>query len=118
MAAVQYLISLGCDVNEANVFGETPLHGAAGHSALKLIRFLVDQGAKVNATNWADQTPLRITEGHIYSDTFVRYPEASALLRTLGADPKVGTQTGFSITGYVDDNLKDERRSGTSTEKK
>jgi ankyrin repeat protein len=117
IAAITYLISLGFDVNDANQFGETALHGAAGHAALKLIQFLVDQGAYINARNWSDQTPLRVTEGHIYSDTFVRYPDASALLRKLGADPQAGTQTGFSVTGYVDDNLKDESRSNARKEK-
>ena len=110
LASIRYLLSLGLDPNEANEFGELALHGAAGHSALKLIRFFVEQGADINATNWADQTPLRIAEGHIYSDTFVRHREASELLRTLGADPEVGTQLGFSITGYVDDNLKEDRQ--------
>jgi ankyrin repeat protein len=117
IAAIKYLISLGFDVNQVNEFGETPLHGAAGHSALKLIRFLIAQGADINAANWADQTPLRITEGHIYSDTFVRYPDAETLLRELGADPKVGTQLGFSVTGYVDDNLKDEHQADDRKEK-
>ena len=118
IASIRFLLSLGLDVNEANEFGETALHGATGHSALKLIRFLVEQGANVNATNWADQTPLRIAEGHIYSDTFVRHRDASALLLALGADQNVGTQLGFSITGYVDDNLKEERRPDTGGEPK
>ena len=118
IAAISFLLSLGLDVNEANEFGETALHGAAGHSALRVIEFLVEQGADVNATNWAEQTPLRIAEGHIYSDTFVRHREASALLLTLGADQDVGTQLGFSITGYVDDNLKEERRPDAAKETK
>jgi ankyrin repeat protein len=99
---IKKLIELGGDVNAANEFGETALHGATYHAALKVIQFLVDRGAAINATNWADQTPLRVAEGHFYSGTFLRYPEAAALLRKLGADPNAGTQLQFGITGYVE----------------
>ena len=96
------LLELGADINAANEFGETALHGATYHAALKVIQFLVERGANINATNWADQTPLRVADGHFYSGTFLRYPDASALLRKLGADPNAGTQLGFGITNYVD----------------
>lgn len=99
---IKRLIDLGADVNAANEFGETALHGATYHAALKVMQFLVERGAKINATNWADQTPLRVAEGHFYSGTFLRYPEAAALLRKLGADPNAGTQLQFGITGYVE----------------
>ena len=99
---IKQLLDLGADINAANEFGETALHGATYHAALKVIQFLVERGAKINATNWADQTPLRVAEGHFYSGTFLRYPEAAALLRKLGADPNAGTQLQFGITGYVE----------------
>jgi ankyrin repeat protein len=96
------LLEMGADINAANEFGETALHGATYHAALKVIQFLVERGANINATNWADQTPLRVADGHFYSGTFLRYPDASALLRKLGADPNAGTQLGFGITNYVE----------------
>jgi ankyrin repeat protein len=99
---MRVLLEMGADINAANEFGETALHGATYHAALKVIQFLVERGANLNATNWADQTALRIAEGHFYSGTFLRYPEASALLRKLGADPNAGTQLGFGITNYVE----------------
>jgi ankyrin repeat protein len=99
---IRLLQEMGADINAANEFGETALHGATYHAALKVIQFLVERGANINATNWADQTALRIADGHFYSGTFVRYPEASALLRKLGADPNAGTQLGFGITNYVE----------------
>jgi ankyrin repeat protein len=98
-------IELGGDVNAANKFGETALHGAVYHSATKVMQFLIDKGARINAVNWADQTPLRAAQGHLYSGTFVRYPEAETLLVNLGADPKAGTQLSFGIAGYVEDKL-------------
>jgi ankyrin repeat protein len=100
--AITLLLEGGADINAANEFGETALHGATYHAAQKVVQFLVERGANINATNWADQTPLRVAEGHFYSGTFVRYPETSALLRKLGADPNAGTQLNFGITGYVE----------------
>jgi ankyrin repeat protein len=109
IATIKMLLDLGADINAANEFGETALHGATYHSATKVIQFLVERGANINATNWADQTPLRLAEGHFYSGTFVRYPESAALLRKLGADPNAGTQLMFGITGYVEEkDKKDE----------
>jgi ankyrin repeat protein len=102
IATIRLLLDLGADINAANEFGETALHGATYHAAQKVIQFLVERGANPNATNWADQTPLRVADGHFYSGTFVRYPETSALLRKLGADPNAGTQLNFGITGYVE----------------
>ena len=109
IATIKMLLDLGADINAANEFGETALHGATYHSAQKVIQFLVERGANINATNWADQTPLRLAEGHFYSGTFLRYPETAAFLRKLGADPQAGTQLLFGLTGYVEDkDKKDE----------
>lgn len=99
---IKLCLELGIDVSASNKFGETALHGATYHAALKVIKFLVANGANVNATNWSEQTPLRLAQGHFYSGTFVRYPEAATLLRELGADPAVGIQLNFGITGYVE----------------
>src|SRR5947208_3889730 len=99
IATIKMLLDLGADINAANEFGETALHGATYHGANKVIQFLVERGANINATNWADQTPLRLAEGHFYSGTFLRYPETAGLLRQLGADPRAGTQLMFGLTG-------------------
>jgi ankyrin repeat protein len=100
--AIELCLDLGLNINDANEFGETALHGATYHAALQVIQFLAARGANLDAANWADQTPLRLAQGHLYSGTFVRYPEAAELLRKLGADPAVGTQLNFGITGYVE----------------
>jgi ankyrin repeat protein len=110
IATIKMLLDMGADINAANEFGETALHGATYHSALKVIQFLVDHGANINATNWADQTPLRLAEGHFYSGTFLRYPESVALLKKLGADPSAGTQLMFGLTGYVEDKDKKDQK--------
>ena len=104
--AITLALELGVDVNAANELGETALHGATYHAAHDVIRFLSDQGAHVDATNWAEQTPLRLSQGHLYSGTFVRYPETEKLLRQMGADPAVGVRLNFTITAYVEDRLE------------
>ena len=106
--AISLALELGVDVSAANALGETALHGATYHGTHDVMRFLLDQGADIDATNWAEQTPLRLAQGHLYSGTFVRYPETEQLLRQWGADPAVGVRLNFSITGYVEDRLEVE----------
>ena len=100
--AIALAIELGLDVNAATDRGETALHGATRHAAQDVIRFLVEQGADIEVRTWADQTPLRIAEGHLYSGTYVSYPETAELLLALGADPEAGTQLNFGLTSYGD----------------
>ena len=106
--AITLALELGVDVSAANELGETALHGATYHGTHVVMRFLLDQGADIDATNWAEQTPLRLAQGHLYSGTFVRYPETEEWLRQWGADPAVGVRLNFSITAYVEDRLEVE----------
>lgn len=109
ISAITLAKELGGDINGKNQFGETALHGAVYHGANKLARWLVENGANINAPNWADQTPLRSANGHLYSGTFVRYPETAALLSTLGANPEAGTQLNFGIVAYETTNKTEPR---------
>lgn len=109
IAAIKLARELGGDINGKNQFGETALHGAVYHGANKLVQWLVENGASINAANWADQTPLRSANGHLYSGTFVRYPETAALLTKLGADPESGTQLNFGIVAYETKNKTEPR---------
>ena len=108
---IKLCLELGLDINAANTYGETALQGATYHAAHQVIEFLVANGANINATNWAGQTPLRLAQGHFYSGTFVRYPETAELLRKLGADPSVGIQLNFGITGYVENKSESQDQS-------
>lgn len=67
LAAVEYLLSLGCcDVNAVDQNGETAMHGAAYKSLPKMVQFLSDKGAKIEAWNRKNKhgwTPLLIAEG-------------------------------------------------------
>ena len=107
--AITVALELGVDINAANEWGETALHGAAYHAANDVIQFLVDKGANINATNGQGQTPLRLAEGHLVCcTTFVRHPETVDLLHQLGVDPAVGSRLSFGLTGYVEDKLKED----------
>jgi hypothetical protein len=96
-------LELGVDINAANEHGETALHAAAYHNANLVIEFLVEAGANVDATNAAEQTALRVAEGHlICCTTYVRHTQAADRLRELGADPDLGIQLTFGLTGFGD----------------
>jgi ankyrin repeat protein len=66
LAAVDYLLKLGADVNTTDANGETAMHGAAYKSLPKMVQFLADRGAKVDVWNRKDKyrwTPLMIAQG-------------------------------------------------------
>ena len=66
LATVEYLLSLGADVNTVDQNGETALHGAAYKSLPKMVQLLADKGAKLDVWNRKNKygwTPLLIAEG-------------------------------------------------------
>ncbi len=66
LAAAEFLLSLGADVNTVDKNGETPMHGAAYKSLPKMVQFLHDKGAKIETWNRKNKygwTPLIIAEG-------------------------------------------------------
>jgi ankyrin repeat protein len=66
LAAADYLLGLGADVNTVDANGETAMHGAAYKSLPKMVQFLGSKGAKVETWNRKDAygwTPLLIAEG-------------------------------------------------------
>ncbi|MBC7818716.1 MAG: ankyrin repeat domain-containing protein [Planctomycetaceae bacterium] len=66
LAAVDYLLSLGADINTVDQNGETAMHGAAYKSLPKMVQFLTDKGAKIDVWNRKNKygwTPLLIAEG-------------------------------------------------------
>jgi uncharacterized protein len=66
LQAVEYLLSLGADINTVDQNGETAMHGAAYKSLPKMVQFLADKGAKIDVWNHENKygwTPLLIAEG-------------------------------------------------------
>ena len=91
MAAVQYCLDLGLDINAANENGQTALHGAVYFGGTRMVPFMVERGANVNAVNKHGQTPWRIvSEGEYRAGSFIVHPETGEILAKLGADKTLG----------------------------
>ncbi|MEZ5420989.1 MAG: ankyrin repeat domain-containing protein, partial [Vicinamibacterales bacterium] len=82
--AVKFLVEeLGADVNARDHNGYTPLHHAAARGDVALIKYLVSRGADVTAVGRTGQTTVDMANGPV--QRVQPYPEAIALLESLGA---------------------------------
>lgn len=95
LAAVEYLLDLGLDVNARNVHRQTPLHGAVYLGGTLLVPYLVERGAEVDVLNVRGQTPWMIAaEGEYRSGSFYTHEETGEVLEQLGADTTLGEDLG------------------------
>jgi uncharacterized protein len=62
------LIAAGADVNATQHGGWTPLHAAALHGNLPLVRLLLDAGANAKAKNDTGQTPAALAKSKNHND--------------------------------------------------
>jgi ankyrin repeat protein len=91
MAAVDYCLELGLDINAVNADGQTALHGAVYFGGTRMVPFMVERGAKLDVVNKRGQTPWRIAaEGEYRAGSFIARPETGEVLAKLGADTKLG----------------------------
>ena len=88
--AVRVLLEAGSDINAVNEADFTALHGAAFRGLNEIVQLLVDSGADINARDFRGRTPFRLAEGSKQSFQFQSWPETAELLRTLGADSRLG----------------------------
>ena len=67
MSCVELLIQEGCDLDQRNVFGESPLIRASHNGHLYCVRALLDEGCDMNAVDSADNTALHwaAMRGHV-----------------------------------------------------
>ena len=63
---VDLFLAKGCDVNEPDEAGYTPLHSAVKYGKADLVKLLIEKGASVNAKNVAGETPLKLAEDKGY----------------------------------------------------
>jgi len=67
LAAVEYLLQQGSDINATDDNGETTMHGAAYKSLPRMVKYLAEHGADIDIWNRKNKygwTPLQIAEGH------------------------------------------------------
>jgi ankyrin repeat protein len=91
IATIDVLLRAGLDINEANLAGETALHGAALRGANDVVAYLVDRGARLDAKDRSNRTALDVAAGvplqvprasDTYRDPVVR-EETARVLRDL-----------------------------------
>jgi ankyrin repeat protein len=98
LAAVEYLLGLGADVNAVDRNGETAVHGAAYKSLPKMVRLLADKGAKADVWNRKDKygwTPLMIADGYRPGNFKPSAETAEAIRRVMreaGVEPPAATR--------------------------
>lgn len=83
MAAVEYLMGLGSNVNAKDDLGYTPLHGAAFYGDLTIIHYFVDHGADIHAKTKAGDTVADLANGPF--EKSLPNKDATALLVSLGS---------------------------------
>ncbi|MBO0699363.1 MAG: ankyrin repeat domain-containing protein [Zavarzinella sp.] len=108
LAAAEYLLRLGADVNAVDDNGETAMHGAAYKSLPKMVQFLADHGANIDVWNRKDKygwTPLVIAEG-FRPGNFKPSAETIAaihgVMRAAGVTPPPPTPRRAGSAGYDD----------------
>jgi len=97
LEAVKLCVRLGNGVNDANLAGETPMHGAAFRGVNAVVEFLVDQGARLDARDVRGWTPFTIANGITHGDVFKQQPHTAALIEKLMA------ARGLSVAGQAAD---------------
>src|SRR5439155_24937884 len=83
LEAVKMCVDLGNDVNAANSYGETALHGVAFRGVNAVVQYLADRGAKLDAKDSRGWIALAIANGLTYTDFFKQQPQTAELLTQL-----------------------------------
>jgi ankyrin repeat protein len=96
LAAVQYLVSLGADVNTVDANGETAMHGAAYKNIPSMATYLNEAGADIrlwNTKNALGRTPLLIAEGYRpgnFKPSFATVDAITEVMQANGVKPPTG----------------------------
>lgn len=89
LAAVQYLVSLGADINTVDANGETAMHGAAYKNIPSMVHYLNENGADIslwNTKNKIGWTPLLIAEGYRPGNFKPSFATAEAITQVMLAN--------------------------------
>ncbi len=85
LEALQVAMTLGMDVNQGNLRGETALHGAAGRGADTIVEYLAAHGAKLDVRTRTGSTPLDVAMGKGSFGLPVPHDSTVEVFRKLGA---------------------------------
>ena len=88
--AVKVLVEAGAEIDAVNEADFTALHAAAFRGLNEVVQYLVEQGADIDARDFRGRTAFRIAEGAKQSFQFQAFPETADLLRSLGANTRLG----------------------------
>jgi len=106
LAAVEYLLGKGAEINTVDQNGETAMHGAAYKSLPKMVQLLADRGAKIEVWNRKDKygwTPLTIAEGFRpgnFKPSFETIDAIHKVMRAAGMTPPPPTPRATTGPAY------------------
>jgi len=106
LAAVQYLVSLGADINTVDANGETAMHGAAYKNIPSMVNYLNEMKADIriwNTKNKLGRTPLLIAEGYRpgnFKPSFATVEAITAVMLANGVNLPTGPKPKH--TNYAD----------------
>ena len=89
VAAVEYLLGLGADINGVTAHGDTAMHGAAFANFPRVVQLLAARGMRLQVWNTRNQrgwTPLLIAEGHRFGNFKPCFDTIAAIHRELLAN--------------------------------
>jgi hypothetical protein len=116
MAAIEYLLSLGADINAVDQNGETAMHAAAYKNLPKLVQLLADKGAKIavwNRKNKYGWTPLLIAQGFRpgnFKPSAETVEAIESIMRANGVTPPPApTRSTSNPAGYDDAVIQESR---------
>ena len=98
LAAVEYCLELGLDVNAGDEEDQTPLHGAAWIGDHELIQFLVDKGARLDVQTEKGWYVTDMPNGvDVAGGLPTERPETVEFLMKLGAPAPVAPKAGDGV---------------------
>ena len=113
MAAVEYCLQLGNDINAVDSRGYTALHGVGFRGDNELVKLLVAKGAKTNVKTKAGDYPADMANGPIAHA--LPHPETVALLESLGSPNSHNCRSDQCMVATKDEKPKTD--TPTPTEK-
>jgi ankyrin repeat protein len=92
LAAVQYCLEVGADVNAHDIFGYSALHAAAYRGDDPLVKFLIEKGARLDAVTIFGDNVTDMANGFVaFGSLPLEQPQTVKLLLSLNAPaPRAG----------------------------